>query len=264
MLFCRQVQDLQNQLNDAKNTIGHLQDLLQISPRHQDDSSQASGLKLPGVEHRVEPSLSPQLKGFAGIRKAVRKYSRGVFKVPLLYRQMAPTLVLNTAEIKLPPKHITDELLRQYHVYYNVHRPLLEWRSFIEQVEKAYEVDSLQGMPQVWVGMFFVILGCGSLQTSGRDPEGLKHDRDPLQYMIIASRLLNTWTDNTSLDHARTSLMISIVVTELNIRSAAWIWLGSCMRLSQEMGLHLTQGPWSKTESNARWMVYWAIFSWDR
>jgi hypothetical protein len=92
----------------------------------------------------------------------------------------------------------------------------------------------------------------------------LNPDKDGIQYMVIASRLLNTWTDNLLLDHARTSLMVSMFLIEQNIRSAGWIWMGSGVRILQDIGLQLESGPWSAQEGEIRRLVYWAIFSYDR
>jgi hypothetical protein len=204
------------------------------------------------------------MKGFENVRKAIRTYSRGLFKEPPMYRVLPQTPILTTTEIKLPAKNIADTLLSQFHEFFHLHRPFMHWKTFTQQVDKVYETGSLKGMTQVWVGTFFVILACGSLQSIAKDEEGLDPDRGGIQYMIIASRLLNTWTDNLSLDHARTSLMISLFLNEQNIRSAGWIWLGSGVRILQDVGLHLMHGPWTKVEGDIRRMMFWSIFSYDR
>jgi hypothetical protein len=263
----RQVQDLQNQLADAKMQINHLQKMVQDSTVEHVDSTQAQSLKLPALGYRSATGNGPPpLNNFDPVRKSIRTYSRGVFKVPPMYRPYTLTPTLTSQEVTLPARHLTDTLLSQFFNYYNIHRPFIYWMAFIQQVDRAYQAERLHGngIPQVWVAMFFATLACGSLH-SPRDPDtGLNPDKDGIQYMVIGSRLLNTWTDNLSVDHARTSLMISIFLTEQNIRSAGWIWLGSGLRISQDVGLHLEHGPWSQHEGDCRRMVYWAIFSYDR
>lgn len=201
---------------------------------------------------------------FDGVRSSFRTHSRGVFKMPPMYRPFTPTPVLSTAEVSLPPRKIADTLLLQYYSYYNTHMPFIDWPAFSAQVDKCYALGTLQGVSQVWVSNFFGALACGSLQTVNRDEPGLNPDKDGIQYMVIASRLLNTWTDNLLLDHARTSLMVSMFLIEQNIRSAGWIWMGSGVRILQDIGLQLESGPWSAQEGEIRRLVYWAIFSYDR
>jgi hypothetical protein len=180
-----------------------------------------------------------------------------------MYRHIAPTPLLNSGEINLPPRHITDTLITQYYNHFHRHRPVIHWPAFIQQVDKAYAAGSLHGLPQVWVGTFFGVLACGSLQSTST-AEGLNPDVDGMKYIVLTTRLLNTWTDNLLVDHARSTLMISLFLTEQNIRSAGWIWLGSGVRISQDIGLHLENGPWTLQEGDARKRVYWAMYAWDR
>ncbi|KAF2672623.1 hypothetical protein BT63DRAFT_132455 [Microthyrium microscopicum] len=264
MSSIKQVQDLQSQLTEARRKINHLENILQDTAKTQ-GSPQTSNLKMPGHGYRMETSVPPpQLKDFDHVRKAIRTYSRGIFKIPPQYKPLAPSPRLTAAEVTLPPRDITEILLGQFYNYYNAHRPFLQWSLFTQQIDKAYEMDSLQGHHQLWVAMFFAVLACGTLQSTSRESEGLDPDRNGLRYMVIASRLLNTWTDNLSLDHARTSLLITMFLNEQNIQSAGWIWLGSGIRISQDTGLHVTSGPWPRLERDYRHMMYWAIFSYDR
>jgi hypothetical protein len=241
--------------------------MLQDTTVEHTDSTQAQSLKLPALGYRsVSGNGPPALSNFDHVRKAIRMYSRGVFKVPPMYRPYTLTPILTAQEVTLPARHITDTLLSQFFNYYNTHRPFIDWSAFIQQVDRAYQAERLHsnGIPQVWVALFFATLACGSLHSPSKPETGLNPDKDGIQYMVIGSRLLNTWTDNLSVDHARTSLMISMFLTEQNIRSAGWIWLGSGLRISQDVGLHLEVGPWPQQEGDARRMVYWAIFSYDR
>jgi Fungal specific transcription factor domain len=262
--YYRQVQDLQSQLSDAKQQIGHLRSLLQNPSSNHDGGSDAQSLNLPALGPRMEKGHGPpSLPKFDHVRKSLRTYSRGVFKVPPMYRQFAPTPLLTTNEVTLPPREVCDTLLAQFYSHFHRHRPFIHWPSFTLQVEKAYAAGTLQGLPQIWIGTFFGVLACGSLQSTSTAP-GLNADVDGMKYIVVATRLLNTWTDNLLLEHARSTLMISIFLTEQNIRSAGWIWLGSGVRISQDIGLHLETGPWSPQEGAARKRVYWAIFAWDR
>jgi hypothetical protein len=260
----RQVQDLQNQLAETKQQLAKLRSLVNNSTGTHEGSPETQALNLPALGHRMEKGHKPTpLAGFDRVREDIQLYSRGVFKLPPKHRQIAPTPILNSNEVTLPPRRITDILLGQFYKHFHVHMPFIQWKPFMERIDKAYAQASLHGFPQVWVGVFFGVLACGSLQQVSGE-EGLNADVDGMKYIVIATRLLNTWTDNLLIDHARVTLMISIFLTEQNIRSAGWIWLGSAVRISQDTGLHLETGPWSKQEGDARRRVYWAIFAWDR
>jgi transcription factor-like protein len=259
------VQDLQSQLSDAKRTISHLQSMLQNAPANSNGSPQNQALRLPALSHTAKKGKSVvPMHDFEQVQWSTRTHCRGVFKVPPMFRAYTPTPVLASPEITLPPRKIVDTLLMQFYSYYNTHMPFLDWPAFTAQVDKCYASGTVQGALQVWVSNFFAALACGTLHTVNKDEPGLNPDKDGIQYMVIASRLLNTWTDNLLPDQARTSIMIAIFMSEQNIRSAGWIWLGSGVRILQEIGLHLDSGPWSAQEGEGRKMVYWAIFCYDR
>jgi hypothetical protein len=137
---------------------------------------------------------------------------------------------------------------------------MIHWPSFLAQWYKVRDTGHFYGVPQTWVALFFIVLACGTLQGS----KEAHADTDGMRFYLIAARLLNTWTDNIVVDHARATLLVSVFLYEQNVRSAAWVWLGTAMRMSQEAGLECAEGPWSDIEREGRQRTYWAIVSWDR
>jgi hypothetical protein len=258
----RQVQDLQNQLQETRQQLDKMRKLLSKSMVSQEGTPESTVSGRNRLDHSHEPSPSP-IPNFGDVRRDVQKYSRGVFKVPPERRPHAPTPLLNTEEVMLPPRKIVDVLLNQYHDHIYAYLPLIDWKQFIDRVEQAYSKDSFVGFPQIWVSCFFAVLACGTLpQISSED--GVGPDSSGMKYIVVASRLLNTWTDNIMPDHARVTLMMSIFLTEQNIRSAGWIYLGSALRMCQDSGLHLEKGPWSRQEGEARRRTYWCAMAWER
>jgi hypothetical protein len=171
-----------------------------------------------------------------------------------------PTPLMHSSEVVLPPRHVVDVLLANYHSHWHRKAPMIHWPSFIEQVEKVFSAGTFLGSAQIWTGLFFGVLACGTLQPT----EHATQDKEGMKYIIIAARLLNTWTDNMLPDHARTALLVSTFLYELNIRSAGWVWLGTAIRMSQEIGLELENGPWLPYEAEWRKQLFWAIITWDR
>jgi Fungal specific transcription factor domain len=262
----RQVQDLQNQLADAKHQIAQLRSMLRNAPGHPDQHVPDSPmLGLPALGGRIEQGYGPPvINNFEHVRTAMKTYSRGVFKLPPPYRDSMPTPKISTTELTLPHRHITNALLAQYHSHMHRHFPMIHWPTFNQQVDQAYAAGTLQGSTQIWVAIFFGILACATCQTIDITREGCNPDVDGMKYLIIAARLLNTWTDNLTIDHSRAMFFISTYLIEQNVRSAGWIYLGSAVRSAQDIGLSNENGPWSPLELEARRRVAWSIFSLDR
>ncbi|KAL1641752.1 hypothetical protein SLS58_005791 [Diplodia intermedia] len=216
---------------------------------------------VPSSERKHGP---PSLSNFDHVRKNIRIYSRGIFKAPSPYRHNAPQPSYPAANLSLPPRHITDQLLAQYYGSTHAWAPLIHWPTFVAEVEEIYSAGSFQGAPQIWVAVFFAVLACGSLQTTDSSPRAPSAEDEGKTYMEIAARSINTWSDDMTIDHARTTLLVSVFLTEMNLKSAGWVWLGSAVRIAQDLGLHCETGPWPVVEGELRRRVWWSIYSWDR
>jgi len=76
--------------------------------------------------------------------------------------------------------------------------------------------------------------------------------------------LTDLFNDEFTIDHARAALLTSIFLMEINCKSASWTWLGSTVRIAQDIGLHRESGPWGVVENEVRRRVWWGIYVWDR
>lgn len=259
---CRQVQDLQSQLQDAKQEISQLRTLMR--------ESDGPILKLPEIRPSTERRVDlPILKDFEGVRQNIRDYGKGVFKVPPLYRQLVKPAIMINPERQLPAKPLVDRLLSQY--YYSIHRlfPILHWPTFHKQVEDMYANGSFEGVAQVWASMFYAVLACGTLQTlESASPDSPELKARPavegVDFLRASTRTVNTWTDEMTMDHARSSLLLSHYLVEMNMKSAGWVWLGSAVRIAQDIGLHIETGPWGALEEEMRRRLWWCIYATDR
>jgi hypothetical protein len=235
-----------------------------LNTAHQEAGTGNSlAIHLPSLDQRTRMEEQQHLSvvnGFDHVRRNLQKYGRGVFKIPPQHRSTMSTPLINSAEPNVPPAELVETLLRTYHNQVQRQAPMIHWPTFTQQWEKARDTGNFMGMPQTWVALFFIVLACGTLQTSSQSTA----DTEGMRFYIIAARLLNTWTDNLQVDHARTALLISVFLYEQNIRSASWVWLGTAIRISQEVGLECEDGPWSPLELEGRKRTYWAIVCWDR
>lgn len=260
------MQDLQTQLADAKLQNNHLRSMLQNNTANPDVSATAdnNAIKLPALLRTRTDDMDtrgpPAMHNFEHVRKNLRKFSRGVFKIPPTYRHVTATPLINSPEPAVPPIQSADSLLANYSAYLHRAAPIFHWPTFIDQWQKVKETGTFIGAPQIWVGLFFGVMACGTLQpTSHSNP-----DVDGMKYIILAARLLNTWTDNLLPMHAQTALLVSVFLYEQNIRSAGWVWLGTSVRMAQEIGLDLDNGPWTPIETEERKRLFGAIVAWDR
>lgn len=240
--------------------------MLQNNPANTEASAiiDSNAVKLPAlVKTRTTAKGTrgpPPMHNFEHVRKNLRKYSRGVFKIPPTHRHVPPTPLINSPEPTLPPIQVADALLSSYYTHMHRAAPMFHWPTFIDQWQKVKDLGTFIGAPQIWVGLLFGVLACGTLQPSSHS----NPDVDGMKYIILAVRLLNTWTDNMLPLHAQTALLVSVFLYEQNIRSAGWVWLGTCVRMAQEIGLDLDNGPWTSVEAEERRRLHGAIVAWDR
>ncbi|KAI9849118.1 MAG: hypothetical protein M1837_005348 [Sclerophora amabilis] len=260
----RQVQDLEKQLSQARHQLNHLRSVMKENgPAHSDPTSSLHpALNLPEVgshpQRRQRPSISRDL---THLRANLRNYGRGVFEPPPPYRQVGSQPPFFPPLPDLPAKRIADHLLTQYRSTVHALIPILHWPSFYQVYEAVYSDGTLRNVAPVWSSLFFSVLACGVLHTV--DPSISRPD-DGKVYIELSRRLTDFWNDEFTIDHARSALLTSVFLTELNLKSAAWAWLGSTIRISQGIGLHCETGPWPAIEGEMRRRVWWGVYVWDR
>lgn len=93
------------------------------------------------------------------------------------------------------------------------------------------------------------------------DPNAMAEGKALLSRAIAMS---NPWENDFSIEEARAALLICVFFVESNLKSAGWVWLGSAVRISQAIGLHVEGGPWTRLEGEMRSRLWYCIYSWDR
>ncbi|KAK8203465.1 fungal-specific transcription factor domain-containing protein [Phyllosticta paracitricarpa] len=271
MSSIKQVQDLQNQLVDAKQQIAQLKSMLShggaMDVRKQEPDMPT--LNLPDiVPSSLQRQSPPQITNFHHVRKNIRIYGRGIFKAPPPVRPTVPPPLYPSSGALLPPKQTTDTVMARYYASFHFYGPLLHWPTFEVQVENLYKAGTFEGMPQIWVSLFFAVLACGTLHCLDAAPDQPRAEVEGKQFIDMAALAINTWSDDTTIDHACTTLLISHYLSEMNLRSAGWIWLGSAVRICQDLGLHKEGGEegelFSPLEIEIRRRIWWTIYTWDR
>ncbi|KAJ9489190.1 hypothetical protein VN97_g4090 [Penicillium thymicola] len=262
MSSIKQVQDLEKQLQSTKQQLQHLQTGMMRPDRmvDVDEGIPQPMIKLPEIEYQpVRRLKAPIPQDLSDVRSNLRHYGRGILKVPTPYRQQgAESLVTGNAP-ELPPKDLADHLLAQYFGCIHSVLPILHWPIFITEYEKVYRSGSLLGVSTEWAAVLFGVFACGAIHTNeaNREEEGKK-------YVRTSCGIIDVWHDNFNLDRARAALLASIFLYEVNSKSASWVWIGSAVRVAQEIGLHINSGPWPVIEGEMRKRVWWGLYAWDR
>ncbi|KAF2719718.1 hypothetical protein K431DRAFT_228144 [Polychaeton citri CBS 116435] len=263
MSSIKQVQDLEKQLHQARHENRQLRGMLQEGGSQDIEMAQAPvpTLNLPEVSAKERRQGAPAMGNFEGVRQNLRDYGRGLFKPPPAYRAYQPAPLFPHAT-SLPPKNVADRLVSHYRGSVHVYAPMLHWPTFMQDYEELYRKGSYQHCTQIWVALFQAMLACGTLMD--QQPLGSVQDGEGAAYLDMCMRNVNTWDDDFTLDHSRTSLLLSIYFMETNLQSAGWVWLGAAVRTAQDMGLHHESGVFSPLEQEMRRRVWWSVYNWDR
>lgn len=265
MSSIKQVQDLEKQIAQVKRENSHLRSMLNMREGQMDvdtEGPQQVALQLPEIgSHPKRRQRPPPPQDLSRVRSNIRNFGRGIFKPPAPYRQIGSQAHFNPPRPDLPPKHLADHLLSSYYASVHMIIPILHWPTFQQEYEAVYKAGSLHGVPPVWSSLFFSVIAVGTLFSS--EPS-IQRPHKGKEYIETSRVLIDTWNDEFVIDHARSAILVSIFLTEMNLKSAAWTWLASAVRISQDIGLHNETGPWPMIEGEMRRRVWWGIYVWDR
>lgn len=255
--FFRQVQDLEKQLAQARRQLHELRSVAkevdnprQVPQPHTEkllfDSETNSG-------QRSKPSVNQDL---SRVRASLHRVGAGLFKPPYPYNLTPSRQRLSRSGLpELPPRYAVEQILGQYRASFHTTLPILHWPSFINQYEAVYSQESLGAVPRIWGALFFAVLGCGTLE---------RIRQDGVRYLEVSKSLVNTWDEEISLDHVRCALLTSIILIEMNHKSAGWVCLGTAVRMAQDIGLYCEAKSWPSAEDEMRRRVWWSIYTCDR
>ncbi|MCJ1397529.1 hypothetical protein MMC11_000723 [Xylographa trunciseda] len=250
------VQDLEKQLSIAR------QEVSQLRSRTRGDAPASSEedfmMRSPSL---VDPTLGSSKRrkltathDFAPVRRNMETYGNGVVKVPG-HRAFQNSNTM-TSIPDLPPRSLADRLLEDYRTSFQMTLPILDWPTFVRQYEDVYERGTLRNTPRSWIAVLFAVLACGCLRESLVDGKRL---------LETAKSTLAFLENDLLVDHARSTLLVSLFLSEINERSAGWTALGHAIRIAQDIGLHreTLSGP-SEEEVEKRRRIWWSIYVSDR
>ncbi len=265
MSSIKQVQDLEKQIAQIKRENQQLRAMVNMSGSQMDSGNgkpQQILLQLPEIgSHPMRRQRPPPPHDFSRVRSNIRDFGRGIFKVPAAHRQVGAQAHFNPYRPVLPPKHMADHFLGSYYDSMHMMMPILHWPTFQQEYEEVYKAGSLHGMPSVWRSLLFAVMAVGVLFCT--EPS-ISRPHTGKEFIETSRKFTDMWNDEFVIDHARTALLTSVFLTEVNLKSAAWTSLASAVRISQDIGLHCETGPWPTIEGEMRRRVWWGIYVWDR
>ncbi|KAJ5131447.1 uncharacterized protein N7515_007486 [Penicillium bovifimosum] len=256
----KQIQDLEKQLQITRQQLHLLQTGMMRPDRMLDTDEGMQPMVLPEIEYRpVRRSKAPIAQDFSDVRSNLRHYGRGILKVPTPHRPKGAESLVTGVPPELPPKTSADQLLAQYFNCIHSVLPIIHWPSFTAEYEEVYRSGTLLGVSSEWAAVLFGVFACGAIHTT--DPN---REEEGKSYIHTSCGVINVWHDNFNMDRARAALLASIFLYEVNAKSASWVWIGSAVRVAQEIGLHIDSGPWPAVEGEMRKRVWWGLYAWDR
>ncbi|KAL6703964.1 hypothetical protein ACN47E_008902 [Coniothyrium glycines] len=265
MSSIKQVQDLQTQIAELTQMNTQLRtkvpekdvfesERMDMKRRHSDIH-----MRYEGAPQRI---AAPILNDFDHVRSNIRKYSQGIFSTP--HQVPSGLRHLSGRRPDLPPRADFTHLSRSYLDTIQEWYPVLHWPSFQHEADEVYISRSFEGVSREWMGLFFAVLACGTLQSAAYAEPLSKSKHAGLAYFDIACDALSPWAQSLTMTHVQAALLVSIFATERNMKSSGSMWLASAVRAAQELQIHSQVDAFSNIESEMRRRVWWAIYARDR
>lgn len=258
----RQVQDLERQLQDARDEIERMRSAEdQIEPlRSLETRPLQVYLDLPDITkspRRMLKARTPHELGEA--RRKLCDAGRGLLKPPVYAACIRNRESYTKREHILPCSSLSEQLLRAYHEGVHQHLPILHWPHFHEEFWEFHLDPSSPTVSRTSSSLFFAVLGCGAAHLQCPTFYSLGQD-----LMTEATKNINTYSDDHDITLALVAFLNSVFWLEMNRRTAAWMWLGSAIRMAQDLGLHIQGGSWSLIDGEMRKRIWYSFYVWDR
>jgi hypothetical protein len=140
--------------------------------------------------------------------------------------------------------------------------PVVHWPSFQHEVNQVYTSKSFQGISQEWIGLFFAIMACGSLQNPQK-PVGSPGMANGTSYYDIATRMIDPFRQNVSVVQGSVAFLLTVFAMESNMKSTAAMGLATSVRLVQLLRLD-SEADKNPLEVEMRRRLWWSVYALDR
>ncbi|KAH7347619.1 fungal-specific transcription factor domain-containing protein [Plectosphaerella cucumerina] len=260
MSSIKQVQDLEKQMDRLKRDNSYLRRSMQEREEDTDGVGSVSS-RLPETGTNPRPRRRPESgRDLSKARASIRAFSKGIWRPPAQYRTPQRSPLGGPPLPELPPKQTTEHLLNCYYGSVHTMFPILHWPTLSAGVDDLYRHGGQAPTSPAWISTLFAALALGSLFSPDAQTQRAYRAAELLE---VARGSVDPWSNSYSLENARSFLLIAICLNEMNLKSAAWTWLGSAVRVAQDLELHIESGPWPVIEGEMRRRVWWTIYIFD-
>lgn len=182
---------------------------------------------------------------------------------PLLLPRRQRSLI---EEIKLPPIHFVPTLFDAQYTYIGTIFSFVDRAVFEDQLQKAYQgppnlssADDCLAYSKVLVVLAFGRLYSVNQWNDSDNPPGLR-------YFTQALQLLPDLHEEPSILFVETLSLIGYFMQNLNRRDAAFLYVGTALRMAISLALHqeVSSTQISEIEKEHRRRVWWSVYSLDR
>lgn len=226
------------------------------------EQAQHTPLRLPEIGSEPKRKMRPvPVHDSPRVRSNVRQFSRGIWKPPAQHRPYPTAIPFEWPKVDLPPKQMVDQLLHAYYTTSHAMTPILHWPTFQQAVDELYKLGRPEAFAPSFLSTFYAILAVGTLFS--HDPHYPRSHRG-LDLIETARKYIDPWNNNYVLDNARTYLLISHFLNEMNLKSAAYTSLAATVGVAHDIDLHIESGPWPVIEGEMRRRTWWTIYVLDR
>ncbi|KAG6005941.1 hypothetical protein E4U21_007504 [Claviceps maximensis] len=264
MSSIKQVQDLEKQIERVRRDNANLRRILEGRNGHMDldlDAAEQQSRQLPTIGSEPKPRKRiPSNHDLARARVNARNFSKGIWKPPAPHRNPA-AVSYDFPMPELPSLAVAERLLQCFCNSAHTMFPIIHMPTFQSLVDDMYRPQSPRVSP-AFCSLFFAVLAAGSLFSP--EPPTTTTFYRPAEFLESARKVMDPWNNHYSLDNARALVLIAICLNEMNLKSAAWNWLGNAVRAGQDLGLYAESGSWSVIEGEMRRRTWWAIYILDR
>ncbi|CAK7272675.1 hypothetical protein SEPCBS119000_005249 [Sporothrix epigloea] len=173
---------------------------------------------------------------------------------------------------ELPPRNVAETLLQAYHGSVHAMLPMINWPSFLRQVDELYQTQSSpeQQGSRSFAPLFFAVAAAGGLFCTYFADSPSPTSR-AVHLAEAARSLLDPWTMTTESsghpsgnhDDIRTILLLAVFLNESNLKAPAHSWLGRAVQLAYGMDLHVESGS-QGVAAELRRRLWWALYILDR
>lgn len=249
----RQVQDLERQLMQAKQQLSRLQSEV-------DDASQTNdGMQTSSGRAKAWPqsNLHPQEEV---VRAQSLTYGQGIHTIPSTPSQLlSQRASLPPSLPSLPPPSVADHLLQLYHSHLHIPLPIIHWPSFMAEYEEVERAGSLSRAPRSWAALLFSVFACASLYTNDRELTARGSD-----YLRTSIGLHDMFEDKADIYVVRMSLLTSMFLYEMNMKSASWMWISYAINMAHDIKLNTEDPSCGAVEAETRRRAWWGLYTRER